>query len=73
MPLTNLDVLKLTIDKTTGTTQHLVDAIVETFGFDLGNKPFISRPFIQRVRTRTRTRVTKEVESLELPIIKKVG
>ena len=71
MPLTNLDVLKLTIDKTTGTTQHLVDAIVETFGFDLGNKPFISRPFIQRVRTRTR--VTKEVESLELPIIKKVG
>ena len=69
MPLTNLDVLKLTIDKTTGTTQHLVDAIVETFGFDLGARPFISRPFIQRVKSRRST--PKGLEAVG-SIIKKV-
>ena len=71
MMLTNRDVLNLTIEKTAaGTTEELAKAIVETFGFNLGEKPFADRPFIQRVKTFKRT---KEVESLELPIIKKAG
>ena len=69
MMLTNRDVLKLTIEKTKNDIE-LVDAILETFGFNLGEKPFADRPFIQRVKTFKRT---KEVEPLELPIIKKAG
>lgn len=70
MTLTNRDVLKLTIEKTLHGID-LVDAIIETFGFNLGEKPFADRPFIQRVKSRKRG--PKEVELLELPIIKKAG
>ena len=72
MILTNRDVLKLTIEKIgdTQTDESLADAIIETFGFNLGEKPFADRPFIQRVKTFKRA---KEVEPLELPIIKKAG
>jgi hypothetical protein len=71
MTLTNRDVLKLTIEKAKSLTDEgLTRAIIEAFGFNLGEKPFADRPFIQRVKTFKRA---KEVESLELPIIKKAG
>jgi hypothetical protein len=69
MPLTNLDVLKLTIEKTTGTTQHLVDAVIEVFGFDLGKKPWKDKTFIQRIRSFKHR--PKEPESLPLPLVTK--
>jgi hypothetical protein len=70
MPLTNFDVLKLTIKKAldkldVDPTYAVAADIVETFGWELGENPIASRPFIQRVKSYQRA--PKEVESLPLP------
>jgi len=67
MPLTNFDVLKLTIKKAldklnVDPTYAVAADIVETFGWELGENPIASRPFIQRVKSYQRA--PKEVESL---------
>ena len=71
MPLTNFDVLKLTIKKAidesdTDPALKIAAEIVETFGWELGKNPIADRPFIQRVKSYQRA--PKEVESLPLPL-----
>ena len=71
MPLTNFDVLKLTIKKAldklnVDPTYAVAADIVETFGWELGKNPIADRPFIQRVKSYQRA--PKEVESLPLPL-----
>ena len=65
MIITNRTALREVLTRFSGSTEGLVEEIIETFRFNEGLNPWAAKPFVQRARKRAKP--AAEVGSLPIP------